>query len=1042
MNAHSAPRQRRTAAHGHVVTVASALALVASFVVSTGGEAASAGPRLEIIAPSRASVGQPILLRLAVHDVTGLRGYEGALNFDRSAAHVSGMSQGDSDLGRVGGDVTPLGPDEVDEGVVFGAYSCPASDCVSRRGPERVVAQLDRLELAVLAITPERSGALDLRVGTFKFVDVSGRTIRVAVPTGVLRIAVDGGRVHHRAPASRSVQPRPVQPGRSVDLSGDGLVTNADAREVTLDWSITRSQSDPCALSRDAQRSDVNGDGCVDIADIQQVVGAYSPPTERKPIGSRDATPTGGAGLWVVDSVGDEPDDMIGDGVCATTSGTCTLRAAVSESNNHPGADLVTFDIEGAGVHRIEVTSRITLNDETGPTTIDGYTQPGALPNTDPLVQNAAIRIALRGPGETTRFPALFITSPDNVIRGLSLYRFWRSIQLDGFDADGNAIVGNFVGTNPAGTYSTPDWVRSANGGILINNGSSNDIGRPAIADRNVISGNAASGVYHTHEGTTDNDTRNNIIGLSPLGDRRLPNKLEGWDANLGASFNTMGGTAPMEGNVSSGNVGSGAEISHGLHTTGWNGGPTVGNRVIGNLIGTDVTGTRIQAGGVAFANSHYGVHIEDHVQDSKVRDNVVGGNIGYGIRIDGFETTGTIVTDNLVGIGRDGSPLPNTNAGINVAYHAQVGLIARNTVSNNRFGIRVDDWDNDRFTLSRNSIFGNVGLGIDLRPNGVNPNDPGDSDAGPNQGLDFPVLAGATTSMVKGQACGGCTVEVFVADGVAGRYGEGRTFVADAVVGPDGAFAIPIGGVDAGQHLTATATDGDGNTSEFSLNMVVTDPPPPGTPLATDTFTRSTTHGWGSAELGGAWSHTAELADYTTDGATGRMVIPAAGSTRNARTAVAARDAGMAATFSVDAVPIGGNAFAYLIGRRGSGAEYQAVVRLAPTGQVYLRANATVGSITTPLGSQVLLSGLTYTAGTPMSVRMQITGTTPTTVRARVWSASGAEPSGWQFEAADGTTELQDAGFFDLRGYLGSSATNAPLTLSWDDFAIDDLTP
>ncbi len=64
-----------------------------------------------------------------------------------------------------------------------------------------------------------------------------------------------------------------------------------------------------------------------------------------------------------------------------------------------------------------------------------------------------------------------------------------------------------------------------------------------------------------------------------------------------------------------SGNTGGGVEVSH---TTA-----TVGNQVLKNFIGTDVTGTRAPS---YTHNSEQGVHVEDGVQNTLISGNVIGG--------------------------------------------------------------------------------------------------------------------------------------------------------------------------------------------------------------------------------------------------------------------------------------------------------------------------------------------------------------------------------------------------------------------------------
>ncbi len=58
----------------------------------------------------------------------------------------------------------------------------------------------------------------------------------------------------------------------------------------------------------------------------------------------------------------------------------------------------------------------------------------------------------------------------------------------------------------------------------------------PALADRNVISGSAFTGVYLTDNGTNGNIVQNNIIGLNPSATDRLRNQRMGVDINFGSS--------------------------------------------------------------------------------------------------------------------------------------------------------------------------------------------------------------------------------------------------------------------------------------------------------------------------------------------------------------------------------------------------------------------------------------------------------------------------------------------------------------------------
>ncbi len=525
------------------------------------------------------------------------------------------------------------------------------------------------------------------------------------------------------------------------------------------------------------------------------------------------ATPARAASPFTVDSAADSADASLGDGVCATALGKCTLRAAIQEANLRSGPDTISFNIPGTGVKTIQLESALpTISDKSGPTTIDGYTQPGSSPNTDPLVSNAKIMVQITAPTDHTR-DGLVVMSPNNTIRGLSFFKLRRSIQLYGGGASNNTVTGNFVGTDAAGNHAASVVVFPADGITMQAGAHHNNIGGTSAADRNVVSGNAYRGIMTAGSPSNYNRIINNMVGLGPAGDKQLANAKHGIDINGGSSYNQIGGTGAGERNVVSGNGQEGVEISHEPTTTQ--------NRVVGNLIGTDATGNSAPA---YARNGEHGVNIQDRVNNNLVSDNVIGNSGKAGVAV--IQTsTNNVIENNRIGVSLNGTRIPNATAGVQVSGDSTGQRVGpNNTVTNNGTGgVRISSASTDRNIVTRNSIFGNVGLGIDIDPLwAVNPNDAGDLDSGANEQLNFPVLTSATSQTVTGTACGGCTVEVFLADGGAGAYGEGRTFVGSATASSDGRFSVTVSGVTGGRYVTATATDTDGNTSEFSLNRLV----------------------------------------------------------------------------------------------------------------------------------------------------------------------------------------------------------------------------
>jgi CSLREA domain-containing protein len=679
-------------------------------------------------------------------------------------------------------------------------------------------------------------------------VDASGDPVSAKPKHYEFVVKVDSAKktsVVHAAPRALSWKPKePASSSpRSLDLTGDGRVSHADAMEAAIEWTVLREQSAACGAAVERPSRDVNRDGCVDVADVQKIVANYgphapasSPPASESAGGARDMMLAAISSLadWIaprpavaqatstftVNSTGDEADTAPGNGVCAASGGACTLRAAIQEANLHRGPDTIAFNIPGTGVHTIQIGSTLpTISDESGPTTIDGYTQPGSSPNTDPLASNANINVQITTP---TAYPdgisGLTISSPGNVIRGLSIFKIRRNVWIVGPNATSNTIAGNFIGTDSAGTFAASAFVDDGEGVRIQNQASNNFIGIASPEGRNVISGNARRGIS-LYVDTNFNRIVNNIIGLSPAGDRRLANLRIGVDHNLASQNNRVGGTQPFERNVISGNGWEAVELSHGTAVTG--------NEVIGNYIGTDLTGNAAPA---YASHERWVVQIEDRPTNNVIADNVIGNSRTLGGILITETSNSNQIHGNHIGISPNGTAIPNALSGIqidpgNVGLSSSKSRVGPNNViaNNGLSGIRVIGADSDRNTITRNSIFDNTGLGIDLAPVGApNPNDAGDTDAGANEQLNFPVLQTATPVAVAGTACAGCTVEIFVADSGQSANGEGKTFVGSSVAGTDGTFSVAVSGVAGGDVVTATATDRAGNTSEFSRNKTV----------------------------------------------------------------------------------------------------------------------------------------------------------------------------------------------------------------------------
>jgi PKD repeat protein len=234
---------------------------------------------------------------------------------------------------------------------------------------------------------------------------------------------------------------------------------------------------------------------------------------------------------------------------------------------------------------------------------------------------------------------------------------------------------------------------------------------------------------------------------------------------------------------------------------------------------------------------------------------------------------------------------------------------------------------------------------------------------------------------------------------------------------------------------VTLRVTDSAG-AAATSTGTVTIAAPPVAAPIARDAFARTVSNGLGTADVGGAWTRWGTAANLSVRDGAARLLVPATGVTTGATLdSVKQTAVDMRMDFAVDKAATGGGTFVYAIGRRvSSNNEYRAVVRLANNGTaaVSLVAHRNSGTATT-IASEVRIPG-TIAAGTAISVRTQVTGTNPTTIRAKAWIAGTAEPAAWTVQATDSTAGLQSAGGLGVLSYVSGSATNAPQTVTVRD--------
>ena len=248
---------------------------------------------------------------------------------------------------------------------------------------------------------------------------------------------------------------------------------------------------------------------------------------------------------WVVNTVDDND-----DGTCDATH--CSLREAIDASNANAGADIITFNIGGAGPFVIEpVTPLPVLTDPQ--TTIDGTTQPA-------------------------------YTLGDIVIDGTNTAPLSHGLNLAASNTEvyGMKVV-NFDESNNAGIF------------VAANNQLSDIvIGGPG---RGNIIGGSHQGIFVSFISDCNNITiQSNYIGVDPSAGM----------ANIG---NTINGVVIMQGVCTNVLIGGDATLGEG-NVIGFNSDGirirVEGVVVQGNAIGTDPAGT------MDLGNTGFGVNLDD----------------------------------------------------------------------------------------------------------------------------------------------------------------------------------------------------------------------------------------------------------------------------------------------------------------------------------------------------------------------------------------------------------------------------------------------
>jgi CSLREA domain-containing protein len=254
----------------------------------------------------------------------------------------------------------------------------------------------------------------------------------------------------------------------------------------------------------------------------------------------------------------------VGDGICDTVA--CTLREALNAANARPEGSFseITFAIAGDGPHLIAPETALpTLRRSIR---IDGYSQPGATPNTLAIGNDAVIKIEVADL-VLPRVGGFVVCAPDVTLRGLAISGFDSNLRTSTAGCteapERLTIEGNFFGLRPDGSASF-----SINSNIRLAAGASGTrIGGTAPAQRNVIAeaivaAGGSAGISVAGAAVTDVQILGNYIGTDPSGLVPRSNGGGGIEVTGGAQRIVIGGLEPGAANRIAFNEGDGIFVT------------------------------------------------------------------------------------------------------------------------------------------------------------------------------------------------------------------------------------------------------------------------------------------------------------------------------------------------------------------------------------------------------------------------------------------------------------------------------------------------
>ena len=508
-----------------------------------------------------------------------------------------------------------------------------------------------------------------------------------------------------------------------------------------------------------------------------------------------------------------------GSSLAANTPGI--VFSGVDATNKSAGVDslqLVNFPGEGIIIRNsssINVVNSVVTNCGLG-VFLDGCASVGiGVPFGDTLTPGSARFGSPAGPGNGGNFFSGNVSDQIRILQGSN-----------------NSIRGNYLGSNLAGITSSGS---SQSNGIQIIDSTFNQVGGIRPGEGNLFVGFSSVAIsVSSSDGTHGgNLIAGNYIGVNVTGNVAVQN-----------TFGVLTLASPnnvIQQNVISGNSQAGVNLYSALPGAGG------GNVVVGNHIGTNAAGTTVignSGGGIA-------VSTPNNIIGSTTAGlgNVIGGASFSvtGISVNG--ATGNIILGNFIGTDATATLNLGSSGGSGIrlfdASGTTVGGPTRgsgNVIANmGTFGYGIAVGGNGPVAgkinnaIRGNNVFSVGRLNIDLQGVfGVDPNDPGDADDGPNHLQNYPVITNAVTSAgtttINGTLSTNPAITTYQIDFFSSTTGDPFSPQANFFLGTmpvttnasgNASFQFLVtlpSPIPSGKFITATATDPNGNSSELSV--------------------------------------------------------------------------------------------------------------------------------------------------------------------------------------------------------------------------------